>query len=396
MNDRTSRHRPRVLALVARFKWSHIDYLAALAEQVDLWVGWSGVGHAGAPERAVFEGIRAHGVGSLAVDGEATVAKNLQTLVADVQPDLVHVLYYTHERLTVLARYVLGAGLPLVWECRDPITTLEGAAPGSPAWRLEAEAIAAADGHILVSDALRRYLERSHDLDLGAALIVPHAFAARNAGPAAAKLSAIDGRTHLALVGTADGKPGHGRYYVDVIRRLVGLGFVIHSHFHDVKGESLDPYRQLAAELDDYHQHPTVSFRDGWQLSSLTSRYDLMGVFHELDAPQHNESQTLAVCMPTKAVSGWLHGQIPVVTLPHYRGLVERIERLGIGFVVGDWQELSSLVGAWDRIASATAACAEHRAEFTHEHQVGRIARFYAGMLERTAASPARHVAAIG
>ena len=374
----------RVLAIVSRFKWSHIDYMAALGNEVDLFVGWSDVGHQGAPEHAIKEGIRATNVGSLAVEGETVVYGNLARLIDECRPDLVHILYYNHEQLTIMLRDMLGAGTPLIWECRDPVTTLERSAPAARTWQLEATAIKAADGHILVSDALRRYLERNHDVDLDRALIVPHAFAARNAGPIAPKLSALDGRTHIALVGTADELPNHGRYYVDIIRRLVGLGFVVHSHFHELDGVSLQPYNDLADELADYHFHPTVSFREEWLLSHLTSRYDLMGVFHELDAPLHNESQTLAVCMPTKAVSGWVHGAIPVVTFPHYSGLVERIEELGIGFVVEDWDGLRALVGNRDAIARATTACLAHREEFTHEYQARRIASFYGDVVDES------------
>jgi hypothetical protein len=371
-------HAPqRVLAVVSRFKWSHIDYLLALAQEVDLRVVWSGVGHEGAPEQAIKEGLRAESIGSIFVDGEPFVEDRLAAAIAAHDPAVVHVMYYEHERLTILARRAAGLTRRLIWECRDPLTTLRGAGPGSPEWRDEDSAIAAADGHILVSDALRGYLERCHGVDLATALIVPHAFARRNAGPLAPKLSASDGRTHIALVGTADAQPDEGRYYGNIIGRLVGLGFVVHSHFHEIDGVSLDGYRDLADELSDYHFHSTEVFRAGHDLSTVMSAYDLMGVFHELQAPKHNESATLAVCVPTKAVSAWLHGAIPIATFSHYGGLVEQIERLGVGFVVDDWADLGNLVGDWSRIAAATEACIAHRDEFTHEYQAARVAAYY-------------------
>jgi len=371
--------RLRVLAVVARFKWSHIDYLAALGNEVDLWSTWSSTGSEGAPERAVFEGVRLRPLGALATDGEEAVCAALADSIERVQPDLIHVMYYTHERLTVITRR-LAPGIPLVWECRDPITTLTRASPASPTWALEGEALRAADGHILVTEATRDYYERGHGVDLSDALIVPHAFAARLAGPLRPKLSSVDGRTHIALVGTAADDPRHGRYYVDIIRRLVAMGFVVHSHFHEeIDGVSLEPYERLDRVLTDYHHHPTVSFRDGERLSDLTSRYDLMGVFHELDSPEpeFNEAPTLEICMPTKAVSAWFHGAIPVVTFASYRGLVETIERLGIGFVVDDWEGVADLVGDHERIESASRACRAHREEFSHEYQARRIAAFY-------------------
>src|SRR4029078_10658064 len=99
----------------------------------------------------------------------------------------------------------------------------------------------------------------------------------------------------------------------------------------------------LARELDDFHYDPAGDHRDGTKLSELLSRYDLMGVFHALGATRHNQSATLAVCMPTKSVCGWLHGGIPVVCFPHYRGIVEQIEAHDIGFVIKTLEALARL-----------------------------------------------------
>ena len=372
----------RTLAIVGKFKYQHVDYLAALSRHVELWTLWSGVGHEGAPELGLSQGLRARDIGKVSWERERSVRRNLAAAIIEVRPELIHMMYYRHERLTVLAREIAGPSVPIVWESRDPSTTLENAQPGSGPWKLEAQALKTADGHILVSEALRRYLQASHGTNLADALIVPHAFAARTAGPPSEKLSSVDGRTHIALVGTVDAAPGFGRYYVDIIRRLVRSGFVVHSHFHD-QGSNLGAYRALAEELADYHLHPTVSFLEGHLLSDLTSRYDLMGVFHELEAPQHNESSTLAVCMPTKAVSAWLHGGIPIVTFPHYAGLVEHVQEKGIGFVARDWEDVGTLVGDWDRIRAATQASLAHREEFTHEYQAPRIVDHYRRVISR-------------
>ena len=369
--------RRRVLAVVSNFKWGHIDYLNALARRFDLRVAWSGEAHAGALAQATREGLSLVAVGRVADVGVAEVRSRLREELAAWNPSVVHVMYYYHEALTVLARELVGDAAVVVHECRDPLTTLRSAAPGSELWRLEAEALGASHGQVFVSRVLRGYLERAHGLDLGTSLIVPHAVAARTLGPPAEKLSRRDGRVHLALVGTAAPLPDHSRYYVDIIRRLVSLGFVVHTHFHDLEGVSTAPYRALADELADYHDHPSVSFRQGTLLSDLISRYDLMGVFHELTAGRVNEAATLAVCMPTKAVCGWAHGAIPVVCFPHYGGIVEVIRELGVGFVVDDWEDLRRLGADRPAIAEATAACGRARHRFTHEWQADRLATFF-------------------
>jgi hypothetical protein len=379
----------RVLALVARFKSSHIDYLHALASRARLTLAWSGEARPGVAATAAREGLAPIPVGSLADTPVAEVRRRLAQAVDLASPEVVHIMYYRHEALVGLVREICGPDVAIVFECRDPLTTLERALPGSPPWRLEAAALRASDGQILVSDALRSYLERSHALDLSASsIVVPHAFAARTAGVPQPKLSDRDGRPHLALVGTADPRPDHDRYYLEMIRCLVGQGIVVHGHFHRIAGVDLEPYERLAAELGGGYLHEEkVPYREGTRLSAVISRYDLMGVFHRLDATLHNESATLAVCMPTKAVCGWLHGAIPIVCFPHYRGLVELVERLGIGFVVDRLDEVGAIAADRSGVQRAAAATLAVRERFTHEYQAARIAAFYEALRSRSGAS---------
>jgi hypothetical protein len=373
--------RQRMLVVVGRFKWVHIDYIRALDQHFDVFVAWSGEGGVSAPADAMREGMRGAPIGRVRDLGADEVRANLARVIDEFQPDLVHLMYYSHEDLTLIARDIVGERTPIVFECRDPLTTLRGSAPGSPDWQLEHDALAASDAQVVISEAMLRYYETSHGLDLSASgLVIPHGFARRCVAPPSPKLSERDGRVHMALVGTADVEPDHGRWYGDIIRRLVAAGFVVHSHFFELEGLSLEPYRALARELDDYHEHPTVPHRAGTGLSELTSRYDLMGVFHELGAAEHNESATLALCMPTKAVSGWLHGGIPVVTLPHYRGIVERIEAYDIGFVIDDWDELAGIAADRQAIAAMTERVLAVRDEFTCERNAERIAQFVGGL----------------
>jgi hypothetical protein len=359
----------------------HVDYLAALSKYFEVFVAWSGEGNRGAALAALREGMRGVPIGWIPDHGAEAVRGRLQRVIAAFQPELVHVMYYHHEALVLAVRDFVGAELPVVFECRDPLTALNRATPADPEWTLEREAILAADRHILLTAAERTYYESAHQLDLSqSSLIIPHPFPASSVAPPSPKLSAADGRTHIALVGTADVRPDHGRWYGDIIRHLVGSGLVVHSHFWDFSefGVSLDPYQALDQELEDYHHHPTVSFRRGTELSQVISRYDLMGVFHELNATHRNESAILAFGLTTKAVCGWLHGGIPVVCFPHYRGIVERIEESGIGFVVNSWAELGAVGEDRAAISAATDRCLACRSEFTTERAAERIAAFLA------------------
>ncbi len=376
-----------MLAVVSRFKWVHIDYLAALGEHFDLLVAYAGEGGRGAAKDGIRDGIRGTPIGYPPDAGKDEVRARLAEAIDGHQPELVHVMYYNHEDLTLMVRELVGPDVPVVFECRDPVTTLTGATPGDGYFELERRALQASDRHIFISEALRGYYERSHDLDLADALVIPYAFPGYTIAPPQPKLSASDGRTHIALVGTADDQPDHGRWYGDIIRSLVSQGLVVHSHFHDLEeyGLSLAPYRALAEELADYHCHPTVPHRRGTELSDLMSRYDLMGVFHELGAAEHNESATLAVCMPTKSVCGWLYGAIPVVCFPHYRGVVERIEEFDIGFVVDDIGEVGRVAADRAAVAAAGERALACRHEFTTERTGERVRDFVAPLLERQA-----------
>ena len=374
----------RVLSVASRFNWAHIDYLAALSERFELLAAHIGEREAGVVEHAGREGLPLH---TLATDREdtATIRTELSDLVRTFSPDAVHVFYSWNEAITVLARELAPARTVVVHECRDPLTTMTRAGSDSPQWRLEREALQRSDGQIFVSRAIRSYFERLHGLELGAdSIVVPHGYALRTAGTPAAKLSAADGETHLALVGTADSTPGHGRYYVEIIERLTGLGFVVHTHFHDLGSDGNRLYRDLADHNPRYRYHAAVPFRHGTSLSQLVSRYDLMGVFHDLEGrPEENESATLAVCMPTKAVCGWFHGGVPVVCFRHYRGLVELIEEHAIGFVANRWRDVGDLVGQRDAIADATARTLAVRERFSNEWNAVRIEKFFRALRAR-------------
>jgi hypothetical protein len=364
-----------VLAIVGRFGWLHLDYLHALAARVDLTVACGSEWHGEAVAQARREGLR---VTRLSPEDSRTA---LAELISATAPAVIHVLYYRHEPFVAVAAE-LAPHAVIVYECRDPLTTLHRA-PGTAGERLalERNALAASRGQLFVSEALRQYLESLHGRSLaGSSMLVPHGFALRTMGRPARKLSASDGETHIALVGTASGLPGHSHYYVDTIDWLTEIGFVVHSHFFETDDAVRAAYRDLAERNPRYQRHPTVSFRSGKRLSKLISRYDLMGVFYNLDASRHNATDVLSVCMPTRAASGWFHGGIPVVCSPHYRSLVELIDRHEIGFAYHNTDELARLVSDRDAIVAATARTLSIRPRFSHEYAAARIEPFFASL----------------
>lgn len=374
-----------MLVIASKFKLSQIEYLKAIAEHVELEIAVNGEEREGMTQLARKEGLRATPIGRL---GLGAVAARLRRLLSSFQPDVVHTMYHYNDEVTVMARDLAAAGTVIIHESRDPLTTMlpmTVLAPGADPWELERKALTASDGWIVVSHAMRRYYERSHDLDLAdGTLVIPMCFcSAASVGPPQEKLSAQDGRVHIALDGSVSCDPDHGRYYGNIIRRLVEQDLVVHSHFHDTEGQGNGVYRDLAEELADYHYHETIPFHDGTRYSETVSRYDLMGVFHELEAKTFNEADLVAINMPTKALSGWLCGGIPTVSFAHYAGVAEWVRELGIGFVLNEWDDLRQIAADRAAITRATEACLEHRHRFTTEWSAERVVGFYRDLMSR-------------
>lgn len=378
----------RVLVIASKFKVSQIEYLKAMGRHVDLRIAVNGEEREGMTQLAREEGLAVHPIGRLGIQ---LVAARLQRLIDEFQPDVVHTMYHYNDEVTAMARELVGPSKVVIHESRDPLTTMlpmTRLAPGADPWALERQALGASDGIIVVSHAMRRYFERTHDLDLASTtLVIPMCFCSEaSIGHPQEKLSAKDGRTHIALDGSVTSDPEHGRYCADIIRRLVGLGLVVHSHFHDTERNGNGLYRDLASELPDYHYHETIPFGEGTRYSETVSRYDLMGVFHELGAKRFNEADLLAINMPTKALSGWLCGGIPTVSFAHYEGVGEWARKLGIGFVIERWEQLQDIAADRAAIARATRSCLEHRDVFTTESSATRVAEFYGRLLSEAGA----------
>jgi hypothetical protein len=378
--------RRRVLAIVARYLDRHTDYLLALAEHVDLIVVVSGEEAPGSVDEARREGLDIVDIGTI---GLPRVAARLRRVIDAWRPHVVHAMWYTNEHLVTLARELVGSRARVVYECRDPLTALLPARSpnrGPHPANLERDALAASDAQIFVSHAVRAYLEDRHGLDLTAtSMIVPQGLAARTMAEPSPKLSAGDGKVHLALVGTVSSVPGDDRHYLPLIRLLVDLGVEVHSHFHQRRPGANDAYRRLAAEISGYSYQPALSDRRGTELSRTLSRYDLLGAFYGEHAPA--TAPIYRLVMPAKTASAWVHGAIPLVCPRSFGGTAEWIEALGIGFLIDSYADLRQVVDDREAISAATRACLVARNTFTHEASALRIACFYERLFEPAATS---------
>lgn len=382
----TKPKRRRVLAIVAQFIGSHLDYLKDLSEHVEIMVAVTDERWKGTIRQAQEKGLRVTPIGRLS---PKMVELRLRKILAAWHPDVIHTLFHYNEEMTIMAKRLVGQNTIVIHETRDPLTAMLSRTklrPESDPYQLEREALQVSDGQIFVSQAMRKYCEETHSLNFSAnSLVVPMCFCNKQQiAPASRKFSADDGRVHIVLDGTVSSDPNHGRYYVNIINRLVSLGLVVHSHFHESDGSSNQVYRDLSAQLGDYHYHETISFSKNTSYSKALSRYDLMGIFHELNAARHNESVLLETSMPAKAVSGWLSGGIPTVCFSHYKGIIEQVQEFGIGFVAESWDDIARITQDREAIDQATKACLAHRHRFTTEWSAERVATFYERLLTQS------------
>ena len=332
--------RPRMLAVVARFKWVHINYLKALEQHFDVMVAWSGEGEGGSPRTVFARACAACRSARSATSAQRRFARGSQLLSSDWQPDVVHLMYYNHDDLTLMVRELVDQTVTVVYECRDPQTTLSGQSPGRIAgtssgrrWRQATRRSSSARRCARISSA------PTASSCARLRLIVQNGFARHTIAAPSPKLSAGDGRVHIALVGTADDQPDHGRWYVDIIRRLVSAGLVVHSHFFEPPSSIWATLPRAISRIWPENSTTTTfirrcpTARDGAVGAGLALRPDgrlpRAGGRGITTSPPPSPS----ACRPRRSAAGCTEASRSSA-YPIYRGLVEHIEAHDIGFVI--------------------------------------------------------------
>src|SRR5262249_32449028 len=116
--------------------------------------------------------------------------------------------------------------------------------------------------------------------------------------------------------------------------------------------------RRLVVHRDDrpYVGNPNPRRR---AYTSIVRQFDFNLVAHVLGRPR-DEAEMLRVCNPTKATSPLVLADLPVLCLPHYRGVVDIIEEYGCGYVYRGWRDLDALLN--DRARWPTLIAGARRA----------------------------------
>jgi hypothetical protein len=303
--------------------------------------------------------------------------REVQSAVARMRPDVVHCLYYWHDALTLVVRDVLDElrhPAVLVYETRDPSGIGRPELP-------EKEALRAADGYIfatraIVDDLFARYLWEPQPH-----IIIRHSelYAHRDGYPP--KLSGRDGRAHVALMGTFSEDRDSGRHYAAYIDAFLSStrNTVLHAFPHlrvsYLEAGASTHGGRLVVHWEDrpYVGNPNPRRR---HYTSTIGQLDFTLVAHVLGRPR-DEGEILRVCNPTKATSPLVLADLPVLCLPHYRGVVDIIEEYGCGYVYRGWRDLDELLNDRARWPTLIAGAQRAATALCHESQAERVLDFY-------------------
>ncbi len=379
----------RVLFVVNRCKKNQMQYLRSIAAHCsESRVIISYVGHQNVVDYGLLEPGAA--IGSVTVLHADEISEDaidlskfrteVRSAVEGLRPDVVHCLYYYHDALTLVVREVLGElGHPavLVYETRDPSSIHRRDLP-------ENEALHASDGYIFATRAIVDHLFARHLWEPEPHIIIRQSelYADRDAYPA--KLSDSDGRTHVGLMGTFAEELDSGRHYATYIDAFLSStrNTVLHVFPHRIVS-----YLDACASTHDgrlvvhWEDRPYVGNPDPRRrhYTSTIGQLDFNLVAHVLGRPK-DEGKMLRVCNPTKATSPLVLADLPVLCLPHYRGVVDIIEEYGCGYVYRGWRDLDALLNDRARWPPLIAAARRAATALCHESQAERILAFYGAL----------------
>jgi hypothetical protein len=382
----------RVLFVVNRCKKNQMQYVRSIAARCDgCHVIISYLGHENTAQYGLLEPNDA--IPSITVlhpgqirEGEIDLARfrdEVRAAIGRLKPDVVHCLYYYHDALTVEVRGVLaetGHPAALIYETRDPTYIHRPKLP-------ERQALDASDGYIfatraIVDDLFARTL-KEHEPHL--IVRQSESYADRDAVPT--KLSAGDGRTHVGLLGSFSEDPTNGRHYDAYFDAFLAStrNTVLHVFPH-LRMPYLDAAvaRHGGRLVLHWEDRPYVG-RVGQLRNAYTStvgRLDFNLVAHVLGRPQ-DDREMLRVCNPTKATSPLVLADLPVLCLPHYRGVVDLIDEFGCGYVYRGWRDLDALLNDRSRWPPLIEAARRAARAICHEAQAERIEAFYRTVRER-------------
>ncbi len=301
--------------------------------------------------------------------------QELRAAIADLNPQVIHVLFYLHDHIVLRVRSVLddlGHRAALIYETRDPTGVMPRDLP-------EREAIEASDGYIFVSEEIYNYFFNRYLIEPRPYLVIRQSefYARRDELPK--KRSDEDGMTHVSLLGTFRGNPENSRHYEEYIQAFLRgtKDTVLHAFSHRPQ----DYLDRLETEFEgrciNHNPHgPTMDPRQNWHYTSTIGTFDFNLVAHSLWRPK-NSREMLRYCNPTKATSPLILADLPLICNTHYSGTVEIIEEFGCGHVFRDWSELNQLFQEKHRWASMQEGARAAAKALCHEAQSEKVLDFY-------------------
>lgn len=376
----------RVLFVVNRCKKNQMFYirsiarLATYARAIVSYVGHENVRKYGLLEPgegiARVDLLHDDRIGEMEID-LGRFRDHVRAAILESRPDVIHCLYYYHDSLVVAVRDVLdevGHDAVLIYETRDPTGI------GFPDLD-ERAALEASDAYIFATEAIVDDLFARHLFHPSPYILVRQSefYADRDAYPE--KLSAEDGRAHIVLMGSFKDDVRTARHYgayIDAfVRRTTNSILHLFPHLpaeHLEACEAAHPDRVVLHREDHpYPRHPKPE-RRGY--TSTMGRFDFNLVAHTLGRGG-SEDEMLRVCNPTKATSPLILADLPILCMPHYRGIAGLVEEMGCGVVYRSWDDLNELFEdrtRWPALIASSQAAAKRLCQ---ESQAEEVVAFY-------------------
>jgi glycosyltransferase involved in cell wall biosynthesis len=307
---------------------------------------------------------------------------DIKELVNKVHPFVIH-SHNAPDNLTISAIKAVKGKVPVIHDCHEALTLRETGYYVSDDEetikikypRQEKIANEKSDGRIYVTEGVRDYIQRRYDVDPSNDMVF-YSYVSNSIVPSQLrrKISAKDGETHIAYIGTVTSRIEDSHYDLrDIFRELADHGLHVHMYV-SIWGAKDEAYQRLADENDRIHHHGHL---DQKKLLQEITEYDFGWAGFNVN-PKNREH--LDVALPNK-VFEYIACGLPVLAFPH-KNIKELIDRHNIGFVFNSVNEALSQLQNRKKITNIKRSVLNARYKFTVEKNISRLIQYYEKLVD--------------
>jgi glycosyltransferase involved in cell wall biosynthesis len=301
---------------------------------------------------------------------------DLKELINKVHPFVIH-SHNAPDDLTISAIKAAKGEVPVIHDCHEALTlrdtgyyvsddeeTINIKYP-----RQEKIANEKSDGRIYVTEGVRNYIQGRYDVDLSKDMVF-YSYVSNSIVPSQLhrKISATDGETHIAYIGTVTSRIEDSHYDLrEIFREITDYGLHVHMYV-SIWGAKDEAYQRLAEENDLIHHHGHL---DQKKLLQEITKYDFG--WAGFNANPKNRKH-LDVALPNK-VFEYIACGLPVLAFPH-KNIKEVLDRYNVGLVFDTVNEMASQLKN-GKLESIIRDVLNSRYTFTVEKNISKLIQYY-------------------